>query len=234
MVDHFPNRRLRCGGTGRLLMLLLLPCLAVLSGCGKRGAEPVRPVSIDRYREVDDFSFTNQAGETAGRADLLGKVWVANFVFTSCGAECLVLSQKMAALQQRFADRDDVAFVSFSVDPGTDSPERLDGYARRWGADREKWQFFTGDPGALDAIIKESFLLPVMRSPEEQANLASSNFIHSNKLAIVDRQGVVRAYVEGLETGAVDQAFGVVQTLLAEPAPAPAPAAATTSTTTGS
>ena len=193
--------------------------LTVLSGCGKRGAGNVAAVPIDHYREVQDFSFTNQQGDTVTRAEMLGKVWVANFVFTSCATGCLMLSQKMAGLQNRYPNRADVAFTSFSVDPQTDNPERLAGYAKRWGADNARWQFFTGDPEALDNIIKQSFLLPVMRTPEEQASLIQTNFIHSNKLAIVDRQGVVRAYVEGLDPDAIDQAVKVIDVLLAEPVP---------------
>ncbi|MCB1063293.1 MAG: SCO family protein, partial [Verrucomicrobiae bacterium] len=69
--------------------------LTVLSGCGKRGAGNVAAVPIDHYREVQDFSFTNQQGDTVTRAEMLGKVWVANFVFTSCATGCLMLSQKM-------------------------------------------------------------------------------------------------------------------------------------------
>ncbi|MCB1232520.1 MAG: SCO family protein [Verrucomicrobiae bacterium] len=204
------------------------PLMAVvafcLSACGERSAGSANSkATIDRYREVSDFTFTNQEGEAVSREELIGKVWVANFVFTSCGAECLILSQKMAALQNRFANREDVAFVSFSVDPQTDKPERLADYGKRWGADNARWQFFTGDPAALDAIIKESFLLPVARTPMEKANLMTAGFIHSNKLAIVDRQGVVRAYVEGLEANAIDETARVINTLLAEPGPPSAP-----------
>ena len=198
---------------------ILLAFLAVsLSACGDgpAGGRTAPGVTVDRYREVSDFTFINQQGEEVSREALRGKVWVANFVFTSCGAECLILSQKMAALQNRFAGRDDVAFASFSVDPQTDKPERLASYAKRWGADDERWQFFTGDPAELDALIKQSFLLPVARTPVEQANLMTASLIHSNKLAIVDREGVVRAYVEGLEEGAIDQADQVIRRLLAE------------------
>lgn len=203
----------------RLVLLGLIGMAA--SGCGDR--DPSRgkplPVKIDRYREVEDFTFTNQKAEPFQRGQLTGKVWVANFVFTSCGAECLILSQKMAALQNRFADRDDVAFASFSVDPQTDHPERLQSYAKRWGANDERWQFLTGDPARLDAIIKQSFLLPVALTPMDKADLMTAGFVHSNKFAIVDRRGVVRAYVEGLESNAIDEAARVIGMLLAEPEP---------------
>lgn len=206
----------------QILAAILLA--AAVPACRK--SPPPAPVTIDRYREVEEFTFTNQENAPVSRADLLGKVWVANFIFTSCSAECLVLSQRMGALQTRYAADPGVAFVSFSVDPHTDQPPRLNQYAKTWQADPGRWSFLTGPVEALDGLVKHSFLLPVARGPEEQAELIRSNFVHSNKFAIVDRQGTVRAYVDGLQTGAVEQTAGVIDRLLAEPADAPAAMAA--------
>lgn len=204
------------------LFVLVAGCLG-LSSCDRKGggAGANQPVKIDRYQEVAEFQFTSQESQPVSRDDLSGKVWVANFVFTSCGAECLVLSQKMAALQDRFAENPEVAFASFSVDPQTDHPERLASYSQRWGANPERWFFLTGDPTELDGIIKGSFLLPVTRSPGDQAKLMTGGLVHSNKLAIVGRDGVVRAYVEGLESNALDEATRVITQLLAEPKAVP-------------
>ena len=205
----------------RLCQILSAVLLGVApAGCRK--AAPSAPVTIDRYREVEDFTFTNQNEAAVSRADLAGKVWVANFIFTSCSAECLVLSQRMGALQKRYQANADVAFVSFSVDPHTDQPPRLNQYAKTWQADPARWSFLTGSAEALDGIVKHSFLLPVARGPEEQAALIRSNFVHSNKFALVDRQGVVRSYVDGLERDAVSKVAAVIDKLLAE-APAAMP-----------
>jgi protein SCO1 len=202
----------------QILVAVLLA--AVPTGCRK--GTPASPVTIDRYREVEDFTFINQNEAPVSRADLLGRVWVANFIFTSCGAECLVLSQRMSALQKRYEANPGVAFVSFSVDPHTDQPPRLNQYARTWQADAERWSFLTGSAEALDGIVKHSFLLPVARGPEEQAELIRTNFVHSNKFALVDRQGVVRSYVDGLESDAMERIQKVIDHLLAE-APAAMP-----------
>lgn len=198
------------------LRQILAPLLlaATVTGCQPRPSAPA-PV-IDRFREVEDFSFINQNEETVSRSDLVGKVWVANFIFTSCSAECLVLSQRMSALQKRYADNPGVAFVSFSVDPHTDQPPRLNQYARTWQADDSRWSFLTGKTEELDAIVKHSFLLPVARGPKEQAELIQSNFVHSNKFAIVDRTGVVRCYIDALQPSVIEQTAGVIDQLLAE------------------
>lgn len=204
------------------LALVLLSASLLPSGCRDSGSS--NEVTIDRFREVEDFDLIDQQSEPLGRSHLLGKVWVADFVFTSCATECLILSYRMGKLQERFADRDEVAFVSFSVDPQTDKPERLADYADKWSANAERWHFLTGQPDELETLIKQSFLLPVARSPKEQANLNSSDLIHSNKFAIVDREGVVRAYVDGLEPDAIEQTSEIITKLLEEES-APPPAA---------
>ena len=177
---------------------------------------PSPPPQVRTYREVGAFTFTDQNGQSLSSSALQGKVWIANFVFTSCTAECLVLSKRMSNLEKRFAANPDVGFVSFSVDPGTDTPARLAKYARLYGAG-DRWSFVTGDTVALESLIKEKFLMAVAQSPEEEAALRQARLIHSDRFAIVDRHGVVRAYVNGMEPQAEEQAAQVVTSLLKEP-----------------
>ncbi len=169
------------------------------------------------FREVGEFSLTDQRAREVDQSRLRGKVWIANFVFTSCSAECLVLSARFAELQRLFADYPDVAFVSFSVDPQTDTPERLAQFAGRWHADPERWVFLTGESGGLDRLIKERFLLPITRDPMEAGKLLSQDLIHSNRFAIVDRTGTVRAYVDGLAPESVSVISRILLDLLREP-----------------
>lgn len=187
-----------------------------LVSCGPAGPKP--GVTVGDFREVADFSFTTQTGESLSRDELLGKVWIANFVFTSCAAECLVLSSRIAELQMHLKRYDDVAFVSFSVDPQTDTPKRLGEYADRWHAEPGRWHFLTGDPAKMDGIVLDSFLLPVTRDPAELEKLGSTNLIHSNRLAVVDRTGKVRVYVDGLPPESVAAVIQMVMQLRKEPA----------------
>ncbi|MFV1996216.1 MAG: SCO family protein, partial [Verrucomicrobiales bacterium] len=174
------------------------------------------PVQLLEYSQVEDFSLVDQRGEETGRADLAGKIWVANFVFTSCATECPLLTKRMGEIQERFADREDVALVSISVDPQTDTPERLAEYAAKYGAG-DDWFFLTGEVAEVDRLIKKSFLLPVARDEGERARIASANFVHSEKIAVVDREGIVRFYTDGLPAGATDRVAEAVDLLLAEP-----------------
>jgi len=103
------------------------------------------------------------------------------------------------------------------VDPQTDTPERLGQFAQRWHADPEKWFFLTGEAAEVDALVKNSFLLPLTRDPIEAGKLMSEKFIHSNRFAIVDRTSTVRAYVDGLEPEAISTVSRIVVELLNEP-----------------
>jgi len=123
---------------------------------------------------------------------------------------------RFAELQRLFADEPGVAFVSFSVDPQTDTPERLGQFAQRWHADPERWYFLTGDTGKLDALIKNSFLLPITRDPMEAGKLLSQKLIHTNRFAIVDRSGIVAAYVDGLQPESVSVISRLVFEMLQE------------------
>ena len=193
-----------------------LSAALLLVSCGK--SQPASGVLAGTFREVSGFSLTTQEGETLTLEQLRGKVWIANFVFTSCAAECLVLSSRLAELQEEFRGFDDVAFVSFSVDPQTDTPARLRTYAERWRADPERWFFLTGEAAQIDKIAVESFLVSVSR---EGAETSSGNLLHSNKIALVDRSGRVRAYVEGLPRESLYSLSQIVAQLRREPAPPP-------------
>jgi protein SCO1 len=175
-------------------------------------------VELRNYRMVDDFALTNHHGQPFSRAELEGKVWVADFIFTSCVAECLILSLRMADLAKRYAGHPDVRFVSVSVDPQTDTPERLAKYAERYAAG-SNWSFLTGDVRQVDQLVKGSFLLPIARNDAERTQIHVNNLVHSERIAVVDRLGVVRYYAEGLAPTAVDSLSQAIDRLLVEGLP---------------
>ncbi len=197
-------------------------CALVLSAGCEREARVMssgipEKTPIRNYRDVPAIDLTDQSGDAFKLSELQGRIWVANFIFTSCNAECLVLSHNMSSLQKEYADDDSIAFVSFSVDPETDNPERLSQYAKIRKADLSTWRFLTGDAGKLQSLVRDSFLLPGAVTPEERAKLVGKDqMLHSNKFAIVDATGKVRAYVDGLGYDAVKKAKEVISTLQAE------------------
>ncbi len=168
-------------------------------------------VALGNYSQVADFDLINQNGEPVTKADVDGKVWLANFIFTSCATECPTLSMRVSAIQKRLQESgDDVKFISFSVDPQTDTPERLASYAKTFGA-RPGWEFLTGDPDELDKVIKESFLLPLAETAEEKAQVSNTQFIHTNRFAVVDQQGVVRYYQDGMQPKSIERTIEAIR-----------------------
>lgn len=181
--------------TVRLKIASAILALGVLlTACGPK------PVTLGRYRAVADFQLTDRTGRPVSRKDLEGKIVVVDFFFASCAEQCLVLGQRMAEVHRLLGDAADVRLLSLTVDPRSDTPQALARYAPRFTTDTNRWWFVTGDKPALYDLIRHSFLLPAGETADEQANF-SNGFIHSDKIALVDARGVVRAYFDGLAGG---------------------------------
>jgi cytochrome oxidase Cu insertion factor (SCO1/SenC/PrrC family) len=171
---------------------------------------PGSPETLDVYGEVPDFSLTERSGRRVTRADLLGKVWVANFIYTQCTETCPLQTARLARLQSEFAGERDLRLVSITVDPKRDTPAVLSRYAERYGADPVRWLFLTGEKGAIFRLAKEGFRLgvadpddaseatrprPWLEPPAAWASHGSKGLIlHSPRLVVVDRRAKIRAY----------------------------------------
>jgi protein SCO1/2/putative membrane protein len=137
---------------------------------------------------IEDFSLTECHGQTVTKADLLGKPWLACFVFTRCAGPCPRVSREMQILQDRTRDLD-VRLVSFTVDPETDTPEVLRTYAEFYKADPLRWWFLTGDKEVIYRLIRRSFRMIVDEDPKQ---IPGFEVIHSTEIMHVDAEGVVR------------------------------------------
>src|SRR5262249_33814157 len=113
------------------------------------------------------FSLTERSGRTVTRNDLLGKIWVVSFFFTSCTAGCAQNTASMKHLQDALAGYPDVMLVSITVDPQSDTPDKLQEYAARYGADPKHWLFLTGQEKAIDDLVQHGFFWPVQRKGSE-------------------------------------------------------------------
>lgn len=137
---------------------------------------------------VPDFSFQSQAGKPVTKDDLLGKIWVADFIFTRCPGPCPAMTARMAELQAAVAKAGgNVHLVSVTVDPEFDTPPVLETYAGRYNADPKWWTFLTGDSGKITEFVQKGMMLPLAKNGE---NLP----IHSQKFVVVDAQGHIRSY----------------------------------------
>lgn len=178
-----------------LLRILLAMLLALAGGAYVASVRHASPEDDD-FGEVGDFSLTERSGRTVARSHLTGKVWVAAFFFTCCAGPCPQISGTMAELHQSLAAESDARLVSFTVDPERDTPEALQKYAERYGADPERWLFLTGDQKTLYTLIEKSFFLAV-RQNQGKERTPGNEVTHSTRLVLVDRRGHIRGYYDG-------------------------------------
>jgi len=194
----------------------LLPLLLALAVAGCKRQEPFEILqpppapSLQRLWQVPDFTFTERSGQTMQRADLMGKVWIADFFYTTCPGPCPMLSSRLTATQEKLGDRKDVRLVSISLDPAKDTPEVLKQYAERFKAG-PNWLFLTGDKATTYALVQTGFKLAIA---EERNN--PEPITHSTKIVLIDRGGWVRGFYEGVGQDQTEQLISDVDKLLAE------------------
>ena len=161
--------------------------------------------NLTAHDSVPHFALTDQRGTTMTSADLQGKIWIADFIFTRCVAACPLMTDKMARLQKEFAT-ENVYFVSVSVDPGYDTPEVLSRYADRFGVDQDKWYFLTGEKNTIYQLSHNGFNLAVGQQKSE--------ILHSSRFVLVDHQGQIRGYYDSNESEALQKLRQDIKTLL--------------------
>ena len=170
-------------------------------------ASPILPI----IAEAPDFSLTERDGRTVTRADLLGSVWVADFIFTRCAGPCPLLSARMRSLQLELKGDADVKLVSIMLDPKNDTPPALVHYAKRFQADPDRWWFLTGDnEKEVHSLVGRGFLQSVVPQTD------STPLLHSTYFVIVDRNGRIRSVHNGSEPESKPLIVRDVRLLLAE------------------
>lgn len=137
-------------------------------GAALRAAQLARDASLPAYGQVPPFRLLERTGQPLELADLLGKVWIADFIYTRCELECPLASARLAQLQDRFREEADLRLVSFSVDPEYDTPAVLLAYARRFHADPQRWLFLTGKKEAIWTLIQNGFKLSLAERRDGQ------------------------------------------------------------------
>ena len=120
---------------------------------------------------IPEFEFVDSDGESVSLNTLKGKVWVADFIFTTCTMACPMMTGNMNIIHKKYKKNDDLRLVSISVYPEYDTPEVLKKYAAQYEANTEKWHFLTGKEAAVKKVIKDGFkicLLYTSPSPRDR------------------------------------------------------------------
>ena len=191
--------------------------LAIIAGVGSWLAatalsrhDQVRGILPDRPRQLVEFSLVDSTGATVTQGDLKGKVLAVNFLFTGCTLTCSAVSKTMSEIQQLTTNQPDVRLVSLTVDPEDDTVPVLAKYGEYFTADTNRWLLLTGDAGVIRNLIGTSFLAT---DTNNAFGYMPGNFAHIERIAVVDPQGHVRNYFDGLNNGAPEAVTNEIQQL---------------------
>lgn len=160
------------------------------------------PPPLPTLATLPTFTLIDQDGRSFGSADLAGRTWLASFIFTRCQTTCPAVTSVVARVQARTRNLEPAfRLVTFSVDPGFDTPERLAAYARGVRASPRMWTFLTGPAGQVEDAVVRGLRVAMGRPPGG----GPADLVHGTALVLVDGRGRIRGYYDPQEDGAVDR-----------------------------
>jgi cytochrome oxidase Cu insertion factor (SCO1/SenC/PrrC family) len=192
------------------LILIPIVTLGILLWLRNIEVSALRQRTVSSYGMVPAFQLTNQNGQAFGSGQLAGKIWIADFIYTTCPGPCPMISSRMSELQKPL-ENSDVHLVSFSVDPEKDTPAVLRDYAAKLQAQPGRWDFLTGSKSAIYKLSHDGFKLAVSDGSAEQGLP-----IHSTRMVLVDRRGQIRGYYDAVEADAITNLVADANHLLRE------------------
>ncbi|WP_116790043.1 SCO family protein [Flavobacterium psychrotrophum] len=148
--------------------------------------------AIAHHHKIAPFSFTNQNGKTVTQNDYKGKIYVADFFFTTCKTICPIMTNNMGWLQDHIKTMPDVALLSHSVTPDIDSVPVLRAYADLKGAIDGKWNMVTGDKKDIYYLARKSYL-----AVKTGSNTEMYDMVHTENFILVDKKGRIRGFYDG-------------------------------------
>ncbi len=164
------------------------------------------------YKTIPDFKFTNQDGQTVSNHTVDGKIYVADFFFTTCPTICPKMKMEMLRVHQRYKNNPKTALLSHTIDPKHDTIALLKDYAQRLGANTQQWHFlWTDNRDALYQLAEKHYLAVVA-----QDSTAEGGFIHSGYFILIDTKRRIRGYYDGTDPKQVDLLMNDMGLLLNE------------------
>lgn len=179
-----------------LKVLMLFFCLSPLA-CNVSKPLPV-------HGALEPFEFTDYNGQKKTLQDYKGKVWVANFVFTSCAGTCPMLTMRMKKFDEALSafkkenPEAQVAIVSFTVDPERDTPEKLKTYRQEYEIKSDYWTFLTGATEKVTKVVVKGFKISMAKV---DSDVSDFDVVHGEKFVLVDQKGQIRGYYDSDNSG---------------------------------
>ncbi len=176
--------------------------------------QPDGRVIVDTiFNRIPPFRLIDQDNKVVTESVVKGKIYVADFFFTRCGTICPKIASQLTRVQDIFRNNPAIVFLSHTVDPEHDRPEQLKAYARKYEAIPGKWYFLTGSKADIYELALRGYYLPIMDAGVKDGK-PDETFIHSEKLVLVDKDGIVRGFYDGTDKEDVDRLVLELRVLL--------------------
>ena len=185
-------------------------CLPLLISAGMNYHRSHQPLPVlgqnkyevkpDEVHTIQDFEFTSQLGEVFSTEDIEDKIVVANFFFSTCLTVCPVMTRNLQLVQDKFYDDDEIIIISHTVDPDTDTPEKLYEYAELFSIDQDKWKLLTGQKKEIYRLARNSYQVVAT-----DGDGGPNDFIHSENIMLVDTKKRLRGYYDGTDKKSMEQ-----------------------------
>ncbi|SDS74891.1 protein SCO1/2 [Mucilaginibacter mallensis] len=167
------------------------------------------------YQTIPVFKFVNQYGDSTGSKDLEGKIYVADFFFTSCPSICPIMQRNMLNVYNEFKSTPDFKIISFTIDPKHDTVPVLKSYADKLGISGNSWWLMLGNRDSVYNLAAKSYLVAV-----SEDSTVAGGYMHQGYFVLIDKQKRVRGSYDGTDMKQVNQLIDDIKTLQTEPAPA--------------
>ena len=149
---------------------------------------------LPQIKAVPAFELVERSGKKVSLGDLRGKVLLVDFIYSECPGPCPMISSRFSSLQAEVLKDPNVLMVSITLNPAHDTVEVLKQYAERFHASPDRWLFLTGEKSKVLDLVVNGFMMTVMDQADTKQPL-----IHSTKIAVVDKQGNIRAYFDAAD-----------------------------------
>ncbi len=160
---------------------------------------------------ISEFDLTDQRGINITRDSIKGKIFVADFFFTTCKTICPLMTTQMQRLYQQYENDPSICFVSYTVDPETDTPEILAAYAQQKKALPSKWYFLTGEKKQIYDLARNSYFVSATKGDG-----GADDFVHTQNFALIDKTLHIRGYYDGTDSAEINKLIGDIEVLKEE------------------
>lgn len=164
-----------------------------------------------KFHRIADFSLTNQNGKTVTQKDFKGKIYVADFFFTTCPNICIAMTDNLLKVQEKIKNNPNVMLLSHSVTPKIDSVPQLKKYAIEKGVIDKKWNLVTGDKKEIYELARKSYL-----AVKEDGDGGPFDMIHTENFILVDPDRRIRGFYDGTDLEEIQRLQEELEILIQE------------------